>query len=128
MTDSEALEDLTGGITQEILSSDILDKEKFWQELLEVNKNFLFGCSTGLASHWLYPPFYGEKRSGIVEGHAYSVMDAVEVKGERLLRLRYVDITHLPIYQLSRGPRPSIMYQQRLQESLEQVGMDWTVE
>jgi hypothetical protein len=87
----EAIEDLTGGVTSEIMTSNILDKEKFWTEdLMNVNTQFLFGCATGLYSHWLYPSFYDfpRERSGIHEAHAYSIMDAREINGERLLRLR----------------------------------------
>ncbi|KAI9805931.1 MAG: hypothetical protein M1825_000545 [Sarcosagium campestre] len=78
----EALEDLTGGVTSEVYTSDILDREKFWnEELTKVNEEFLFGCSTGLFGGW------GE-RKGIVEGHAYSIMKTDVVDGERLLLLR----------------------------------------
>ncbi|OAX81293.1 hypothetical protein ACJ72_04370 [Emergomyces africanus] len=86
----EAIEDLTGGVTSEIMSRDILDKERFWTEdLMNVNKKFVFGCATGLYGRWLYPNYYGSKeRSGIHECHAYSVMDAKEINGQKLLRLR----------------------------------------
>jgi hypothetical protein len=79
----EALEDLTGGVTTEIFSTDILDKEYFWkEELLKVNKDFLFGCAAGIFwSPWGY-------RKGIYEGHAYSIMRAVEMDGQRLCLLR----------------------------------------
>ncbi|KAH8673536.1 hypothetical protein BX600DRAFT_508788 [Xylariales sp. PMI_506] len=80
----EGLEDLSGGVTTEMLASDILDFDEFWEnELSKVNEEFLFGCSTGLLD-----PGYGE-RSGIREGHAYVVMDARTLKsGERLVKLR----------------------------------------
>ncbi|PGH19258.1 hypothetical protein AJ80_04123 [Polytolypa hystricis UAMH7299] len=87
----EAIEDLTGGVTSEIMSTNILDKERFWKEdLMNVNKEFLFGCATGMYSQWLYPGYYEfpRERSGIHEAHAYSIMDAKEINGERLLRLR----------------------------------------
>jgi hypothetical protein len=73
---------LTGGVTTEIFSTDILDKEYFWkEELLKVNKDFLFGCAAGI--------FYGRgNRKGIYEGHAYSILRAVEIDGQRLLLLR----------------------------------------
>ncbi|KAI9718699.1 MAG: hypothetical protein M1812_003873 [Candelaria pacifica] len=80
----EGIEDLTGGVTTELFATDILDKEKFWQELLNVNKEFLFGCATGMFRNW---GSWGS-RKGVVEGHAYSIMEAREVKGEKLLRLR----------------------------------------
>ncbi|TID20536.1 cysteine proteinase [Venturia nashicola] len=77
----EGIEDLTGGVTTELYSTDILDKEKFWkEELMNVNKEFLFGCGTMDGKH-------GE-RNGILEKHAYSIMEAREVEGKRLLKLR----------------------------------------
>jgi hypothetical protein len=79
----EGIEDLTGGVTTELYTADILDKEKFWtEELIKVNEDFLFGCATGLMRDG-----YGS-RKGIVEGHAYSIMKAKEVDGQRLLLLR----------------------------------------
>ncbi|KAK0738921.1 hypothetical protein B0T18DRAFT_395135 [Schizothecium vesticola] len=80
----EGLEDLSGGVTTELLASDILDLDGFWEnELSKVNQEFLFGCSTGLLDGG-----YGD-REGISEGHAYVVMEARTLKdGTRLLKLR----------------------------------------
>ncbi|KAI1457192.1 cysteine proteinase [Annulohypoxylon moriforme] len=80
----EGLEDLSGGVTTELLAADILDIDEFWdQEFSKVNKEFLFGCSTGLLDGG-----YGD-RNGIREGHAYVVMDARTLKsGQRLVKLR----------------------------------------
>lgn len=80
----EGVEDLSGGVTTELLASDILDFDGFWEnDLSRVNEEFLFGCSTGLLDGG-----YGE-RNGIREGHAYVVMDARTLKsGERLVKLR----------------------------------------
>ncbi|KAL1852395.1 hypothetical protein Daus18300_012228 [Diaporthe australafricana] len=80
----EALEDLSGGVTTELLGSDIFDTDAFWDnELSKVNQEFLFGCSTGLLDGG-----YGE-RDGITEGHAYVVMEARTLKnGTRLCKLR----------------------------------------
>ncbi|TVY39248.1 Calpain-type cysteine protease [Lachnellula subtilissima] len=80
----EGVEDLTGGVTTELLTSDILDTDEFWNnEILKVNEEFLFGCSTGLLDGG-----YGN-REGISEGHAYVIMEARELSsGQRLLKLR----------------------------------------
>lgn len=92
---SEAIEDLTGGVTSEIYTADILDRNEFWtNELLQVGKEFLYGCSTGQNADWLEPHRPSDKRQGIEEGHAYSIMEAVEhiVDGKtyRLVKVRYV--------------------------------------
>ncbi|ETN39894.1 uncharacterized protein HMPREF1541_06120 [Cyphellophora europaea CBS 101466] len=97
----EAVEDLTGGVTTEIYSSDILNKDKFWsEELMQVGKSFLFGCATGIYSDWLAEidraknpenqevGWRNMDRRGLVEGHAYSIMEARELRGERLLKVR----------------------------------------
>ncbi|CAG8010644.1 unnamed protein product [Penicillium salamii] len=87
----EAIEDLTGGVTSEVLSGNILNKDRFWtEELMKVNEEFLFGCGTGLFSNWLDPQYRGppRDRKGISEQHSYSIMEARELDGHRLLRLR----------------------------------------
>ncbi|KAK7413320.1 hypothetical protein QQX98_007830 [Neonectria punicea] len=80
----EGLEDLSGGVTTELLTSDILDIDGFWEnEMVRVNDEFLFGASTGLLEYG-----YGD-RNGIAEGHAYIVMEARTLKsGQRLVKLR----------------------------------------
>jgi hypothetical protein len=83
---------LTGGVTSDLLTSNILDKDKFWnEELMQVNKEFLFGCGTGLYSNWLTPNHRGppRDRKGISENHSYSIMDVKEIDGVRLVKLRY---------------------------------------
>lgn len=85
----EAIEDLTGGVTTELRTSDILDKKQFWQELLQYNGKFVFSCWTG-GYHGGADTSQGgtPKRQGIIEGHAYSIMRAVEAAGEKLVLLR----------------------------------------
>ncbi|KIN05743.1 hypothetical protein OIDMADRAFT_38228 [Oidiodendron maius Zn] len=79
----EALEDLTGGVTTELFTTDILDKDLFWMDLSQVNEEFLFGCAAGAFA------YLGRgERKGIVEGHAYSILRAVEVDGKRFCLLR----------------------------------------
>ncbi|KAH7186432.1 hypothetical protein DER44DRAFT_816911 [Fusarium oxysporum] len=80
----EGLEDLSGGVTTQLLTSDILDPDVFWaDELSKVNQEFLFGASTGILDGG-----YGE-RDGISEGHAYIVVAVHTLKsGKRLLKIR----------------------------------------
>lgn len=65
---------------------------------MKVNDEFLFGCGTGLYSNWLDPKYRGppRDRKGISENHSYSIMEAKEIDGERLLRLRCV--RHAPCF------------------------------
>ncbi|KAI9707902.1 MAG: hypothetical protein M1820_004508 [Bogoriella megaspora] len=82
----EAVEDLTGGVTTELFGTDIIDTDRFWtDELRKVHKDFLFSC--GLANNWDY-----DTKKGLVFGHAYSIMDAVEHvrdgKNYRLVKVR----------------------------------------
>ncbi|KAL8632632.1 hypothetical protein Q9189_001636 [Teloschistes chrysophthalmus] len=87
----EAIEDLTGGVTTELLATDILDTERFWtDEVMKVNDEFLFGCATGRFDKWLGSET-GEARGarkGVIRMHAYSIQEAREIKGERLIRIR----------------------------------------
>ena len=77
-------------MTTELFTTDILDIEKFWtEEIMKVNKEFLFGCGTGSFDTWQGAD--STDRKGVIGLHAYSIMDAREVKGERLVRVRCVD-------------------------------------
>lgn len=72
---------MTGGVTSELFTADILDKDRFWtDELMNVNIAFLFGLAQMGGR-------YGE-RSGIIEKHAYSIMEAKELDNFRLLKIR----------------------------------------
>ncbi|KAF9499309.1 cysteine proteinase [Pleurotus eryngii] len=85
---SEAVEDLTGGVATIIPVKDILDIDKFWHdELCKANVDRLFGCSFDS----LDTTRSGEpdvKVSGLIGGHAYSVLRAVECRGKRFVILR----------------------------------------
>jgi len=51
-----------------------------------VNKEFLFGCGTGSFDTWQGAD--SADRKGVIGLHAYSVIDARETNGERLVRIR----------------------------------------
>lgn len=70
---------------------DILDKELFWEEeIMRVGVDRLFGCFTPLLSHVVgvddSAPARAPSTSGLVSGHAYSIIKAVEFKGRKFLR------------------------------------------
>ncbi|EJU01594.1 cysteine proteinase [Dacryopinax primogenitus] len=86
---AEALEDLTGGVSTLIHMNDILDIDEFWQnELLKANDDRLFGCYlSGLEA-----PVDSDDGiptvNGLIVGHAYSVLRAIEHNGRRFVRVR----------------------------------------
>ena len=76
----EGIEDLTGGVTSDLFTADILHKDKFWtDELMNVNKQFLFGLTQVTGKF--------EQRKGIVSHHTYSIMkvDTLEEMVEKEL-------------------------------------------
>ena len=82
----EAVEDMTGGVTTALSTNRILSKDKLWQDLLNVNKEFIFSASS---------PGWGTDRfarQGVVLNHAYSILKAVEVAGEddKIVRLVFI--------------------------------------
>ncbi|ETI23527.1 hypothetical protein G647_05329 [Cladophialophora carrionii CBS 160.54] len=90
----EAIEDLTGGVTTEIYTTNILDPEAFWKdELSRIGKDFVFSCAAARWREWR--PYLvanekvrEERRSGIVSQHAYAVLDVYEGHGQRLVKIR----------------------------------------
>ena len=125
----EAIEDLTGGVTTELFTTDILDKDKFWsEEIMKVNKEFLFGCATGCFDDWQGGGRYTD-RKGVVSMHAYSILEAVEIKGERLLRVRYGyrEAPLFPICQLKhdRNPWGKTEWQGAWSDGSEQWTPEW---
>ncbi|KAF2122378.1 hypothetical protein BDV96DRAFT_482899 [Lophiotrema nucula] len=83
----EGVEDLTAGVTSKVLTNRILSKERLWQELLEVNKQFLFSASS--------PGDYGDDsdaRRGLALSHAYSVIKAVEEEDQEGKKHRLVQV------------------------------------
>jgi hypothetical protein len=80
----EAVEDMTGGVTTNIMTNKILSKERLWKELLNVNKQFIFAAS----SPWLGSD--SEARRGLALSHAYSILKAVEEEDEEGNKVRLV--------------------------------------
>ncbi|KAJ3504734.1 hypothetical protein NMY22_g17827 [Coprinellus aureogranulatus] len=86
--ESEAMEELTGGVATVIISSDILDPNRFWHEdLLKANQDRLFGCSFSTPRSDRNGDV-DARVQGLVGAHAYSVLRAVEVKGKRFVIVR----------------------------------------
>lgn len=78
-------------MTTELFTTDILDKDKFWsEEVMRVNEEFLFSCATGTFDKWQDSDVASQigARENIRRMHAYSIMEAKEVQGHRLLLVR----------------------------------------
>ncbi|KAF7325000.1 Calpain catalytic domain-containing protein [Mycena kentingensis (nom. inval.)] len=85
---AEAIEDLTGAVSTAVFCKDILDPDAFWtKELLKANSDRLFGCGYNTLDSSRNSEF-GARISGLVGGHAYSVLRAKEVNGKRFLVVR----------------------------------------
>jgi Calpain family cysteine protease len=67
---------------------DILDIDKFWnEELLHANTDRLFGCSFDEIDNTRSGE-YSANVNGLIGGHAYSVLRAVEYEGKRFVVIR----------------------------------------
>ena len=57
---------------------------------MKVNQDFLFGCATGTFDRWQNSDVASRTgaRENIVRLHAYSIMEAKEIRGHRLLKVR----------------------------------------
>jgi hypothetical protein len=90
----EAIEDLTGGVTTEIYTTNILDTDEFWKnELSRIGKDFVFSCAVARWREWrpyllANEKIREERRSGIVSQHAYAVLNVYEGHGQRLVKIR----------------------------------------
>ncbi|KAK5087023.1 hypothetical protein LTR05_004194 [Lithohypha guttulata] len=93
----EGVEDLTGGVTTEIYTTNILNKDKFWtNELRQMGKEFLFGASDALYREWrgysedhpYLADLRKERRNSLIDRHAYAVLDTYDDFGERLVKVR----------------------------------------
>lgn len=71
-----------------LILQDILDIDKFWEEeLLQANKDRLFGCAFDNLDSTRSGDD-GTTVNGLMGGHAYSVLRAVEFEGQRFVVIR----------------------------------------
>ncbi|KAG9054724.1 hypothetical protein FS842_004317 [Serendipita sp. 407] len=85
----EAIEDLTGGVCKQMPFVDILDPNRFWDELSSNNhsRSKLYGCAlTGVDNVRSFDT--ARRVHGLVTNHAYTVLKAVEYKGKRFVVVR----------------------------------------
>jgi hypothetical protein len=84
----EGVEDMTGGVTTTIATNRVLRKDRLWKELTSSDGQFVFGLSAIRVGR-------AEADSGVALGHAYTILQAVEVDTEdgrgsvRLVKIRY---------------------------------------
>jgi len=92
----EALEDLTGGVTTEIYTTNILSKNKFWtNELRKLGRDFMFDACDAVYREWQgwsqwdgFKEMRNEIKKGVQSRHAYAVLDTYEGYGEKLVKVR----------------------------------------
>ncbi|EJC98426.1 cysteine proteinase [Fomitiporia mediterranea MF3/22] len=81
---NEGIEDLTGGVSESIYMNDIMDPDNFWgNDLLRANNDLLFSCFIDAPDGML-----DGKVKGILPGHAYTIIKAVEFRGKKFLKIR----------------------------------------
>ncbi|KAI5120453.1 hypothetical protein M0805_008500 [Coniferiporia weirii] len=81
---NEGIEDLTGGVSESIYMNDILDPNSFWEgDLIRANEDLLFSCFIDAPQGMMTSDV-----NGIITGHAYTVLKAVEFRGKRFLKIR----------------------------------------
>lgn len=80
-----ALADLTGGVPEEIKLSSVSNKiSSFWEKIVKYHEGgYLMGAGT--PEHEMGDRAINDL--GIVQGHAYSILDVKEVDGNKLMRL-----------------------------------------
>ncbi|TDL21385.1 cysteine proteinase [Rickenella mellea] len=84
----EAIEDLTGGVSESIYTNDIMDPDTFWmRDLLCANHDLLFSCFVNQPAPAIgrIPP---NRINGLITDHAYTVIKAVEFKDKRFVKIR----------------------------------------
>ncbi|KAI6373265.1 hypothetical protein MCOR25_003472 [Pyricularia grisea] len=77
----QAVEDMTGGVTANLATNCVLNKDKLWRELSNKDGEFVFA----LASRQ-------ENSDGLCGSHAYSILQATEVSGEDGQKVRLVQV------------------------------------
>ncbi|KAG8882798.1 hypothetical protein FRB97_007732 [Tulasnella sp. 331] len=91
---SEGVEDLTGAVSTIMYVQDLLDTDLYWKdELMRVGVDRLFACFTpdldfvtGDAGDDIPTP--APQTNGLITGHAYGIIKAVEFHDSKFLRLR----------------------------------------
>lgn len=91
----EALESMTGGVYDILLTADVVDENMFWtQNLMKSKQDFLFAVMR-LSSE------ADGSRKGVHCNHGYSLLEVREIGTSRLIKLRCVWTACL-IYQSKR--------------------------
>lgn len=84
---------MTGGVTANLATNCVLNKDKLWRELSSKDGEFVFALGSRQ-----------DDSDGLFGSHAYSILQATEVSGEngqkvRLVQVRLVILTHQLAFQ-----------------------------
>ncbi|KAF5332156.1 hypothetical protein D9611_008094 [Ephemerocybe angulata] len=86
---ADALEDLTGGVTECWKMKDILDTDRWWtEELSKAGKDRFFGVSFPALDTTRSGTSSSPLVEGLVGSHAYTVLRTKEVQGRRFIVIR----------------------------------------
>lgn len=83
----EGVEDMTGGVTTTIVTKRVLRKERLWKELAFGDGEFVFALSAMGSTL---------SASGVILGHAYSILRATEEVKEDGTSIRLVQVRYVP--------------------------------
>lgn len=87
----EGVEDMTGGVTSTIATKRVLSKDRLWKELAFGEGDFVFAMSA------MGGQYFPTQTSGVVLGHAYSIVRATEEVDEGGNKLRFVQIRYVSV-------------------------------
>ncbi|KAL5877297.1 hypothetical protein ACKVWC_006456 [Pyricularia oryzae] len=77
----QAVEDMTGGVTANLATNCVLNKDKLWRELSSKDGEFVFALGSRQ-----------DDSDGLFGSHAYSILQATEVSGENGQKVRLVQV------------------------------------
>lgn len=88
-----------GGVTTEFYTTNIISKDRFWEEnLSHTGKEFLFSCAMASYTNWRLADNEDDssdknrirdaRKKGIEDQHAYAILATYEGYGQRLVKVR----------------------------------------
>lgn len=80
----QGVEDLTGGVSTVVDARRVMNKDRFWKELVNADGDFVFACAVDSDAG------NNEQKGGLATSHAYSILRATEEVDEDGNKIRLV--------------------------------------